>query len=150
MTQHFIDSHPYILLLIFPLFWCTISWLIGQLSGWSALARRFRLTSPFLSQRWSFQSARMRWGSNYGSCLTVGADAAGLCLAVMFIFRVGHPSLLLPWHEVSVRRRWKMVFFRYVELTLGREEQIPFRISGRLADRIQAEAGASWPVEAVI
>lgn len=107
------------------------------------------MTSSFLGQTSSLQSARMRWGTNYGSCLTVGADAAGLYLAVMLIFRVGHPSLLFPWHEVSVRRRWKVVFFRYVELTLGREEQIPFRISGRLADRIQAAAGANWPVEAV-
>ncbi|MBZ5599527.1 MAG: hypothetical protein LAN83_14545 [Acidobacteriia bacterium] len=147
--QRFIDSHPFIPFLIFPLFWCAILWLIGKFSGWSALAQRFRLTSSFLGQRSSFQSARMRWGANYGSCLTVGADASGLYLAVMFIFRTGHPSLLLPWHEVSVQRRWKMVFFRYVELTLGREEQIPFRISGRLADRIQAAAGANWPVEAV-
>jgi hypothetical protein len=148
--QHFLDSHPYILVLIFPLFWCTILWQIGKFSGWSALAQRFRLTSSFLGQRWNFQSARMRWGANYGSCVTVGADASGLYLAAMFICRAGHPSLRLPWHEVSVRRRWKMVFFRYVELTLGREEQIPFRISGRLADRIQAAAGASWPVEAVV
>jgi hypothetical protein len=73
----------------------------------------------------------------------------GLYLAVMVIFRAGHPPLLLPWHEVSVRRRWNMAFLRYVELTLGREEQVPFRINGRLADRLQAAAEANWPIEAV-
>lgn len=147
--RRFLDSYPFLFFLIFPLFWCAVLWLIGKLSGWSLLARRFRLTSSFLGERWSFQSARMRWGANYGSCLTVGADATGLYLAVMVFFRAGHPSLLLPWHEVSVRKRWKMVVFRYVELTLGREEQISLRISGRLADRIQAAAGVNWPLEAV-
>jgi hypothetical protein len=80
--------------------------------------------------------------------LTVGADPSGLYLSVMFLFRIGHPPLFLPWHEVSVRRRWKVLGLRYVELRLGQEEQLPFQISGTLADRIKAAAGASWPVEA--
>jgi len=147
--QRFLDSYPFVPLLIFPFFWCAVLWLIGQLSGWSLLAQKFRLTSSFPGECWSWQSARMRWGANYGSCLTAGADATGLYLRVMIFFRAGHPPLLLPWHEISVRKRGKTVFFRYVELSLGREEQIAFRISGRLADRIQAAAGTNWPVEAV-
>jgi hypothetical protein len=41
------------------------------------------------------------------------------------------------------------LFVRQVKLMLGREEQIPFVISGTLADRIQAAAGASWPIEQI-
>jgi hypothetical protein len=38
---------------------------------------------------------------------------------------------------------------KQVKLLLGREEQIPFLISGRLAERIQAAAGGSWPIEPI-
>ncbi len=91
----------------------------------------------------------MRWSTRYGNCLTVGADPAGLYLATFFLLRIGHPPLLLPWQEVSIRRRGKVLFTRYVQLQLGREEQIPLKINGRLADRIQSAAGQSWPVEPV-
>jgi len=148
--QQLLDIYPFVPLLFFPLVWCLVCFLIAQLSGWAALSRKFRSTGASPSQSWGMQSARMRWGANYGSCLTVGAEPAGLYLATLLLFRIGHPPLLLPWPEVSVRRRWKMLFFRYVQLQLGREEQIPLRISGRLADRIQAAAGQNWPVEPVV
>ena len=83
----------------------------------------------------------MRWLSHYGNCLNVGADATGLHLSVLFLFRVGHPPLLVPWGEISVAKRRNFWFFRRVTLLLGREEQIPVVIGRRLADRIQAAAG---------
>ena len=83
----------------------------------------------------------MRWTSHYGSCLNVGADPAGVKISVLFPFRPGHPPLLIPWSEISVASRRKFLFIRRVKLLLGREEQIPFVISGGLADRIQAAAG---------
>lgn len=138
---------------IFPIFfvalWCGIVFLISQISGWATLARRFRLNFPFTGQIWTWQSARMRWSCNYGSCLKVGADPTGLYLSTLILFGIGHPAPLMPWPEVTVCRRWKILFFRYVELRLGREEQIPFQISQRLADRLRPAAGTSWPVEPI-
>ncbi len=85
----------------------------------------------------------MRWTSHYGNCLTIGADTAGLKLSVLFPFRPGHPPLFIPWSEISVTRRRNLLFVRQVKLLLGQEEQIPFVISGGLADRIQVAAGAN-------
>lgn len=143
--------NPLLLLPILPIFfialWCFISFLISRLSGWSTLSNRFRATLPFSGQKWTWQSARMRLGTNYGNSLIVGADPSGLFLATIFVFRIGHVPLLLPWHEISISRRSEILTFRYLELTLGREEQIPFRVNGRLADRIRNSAGISWPIE---
>ena len=91
----------------------------------------------------------MRWASHYGSCLNVGADGTGLKLSVAFLFRAGHPPLFIPWTEVSVANRREFLFIRRVRLALGREEQIRFSIGGSLADRLQAAAGTSWPIEGV-
>jgi hypothetical protein len=41
------------------------------------------------------------------------------------------------------------MFIECVELTLGREEQIPFLIRASLADQIRSAAGFNWPVEGV-
>jgi hypothetical protein len=150
--QTYFNSHPSAVALFFPLFflalWCTILFLISQASGWAALARRFRLTSPFTGQTWDWKRARMRWGCNYNNCLTVGSDPMGLYLSMMFPFRFGHAPLFLPWQEVSVRRHRSILFFKYVELSLGREEQIPLLIRENLADQIRLAAGSSWPMEA--
>jgi len=151
--QTYFNGHPAAIAFVFPVFfvalWCMITFLISQVSGWAALARRFRLTSPFTGQTWAWKRARMRWGTNYNNCLTIGSDPMGLYLSMMFPFRLAHPPLLLPWQEVSVRRRRSILFFKYVELSLGREEQIPLLIRENLAEQIRQAAGSSWPVEGV-
>jgi hypothetical protein len=147
--QDFLDKYPLAFIPFFVLFWCAISFLLGALSGWMTLAERFLLTSPFTGPTWGFQSARMRWTSRYGNCLNVGADPTGLKLSMLFLFRPGHPSLFVPWSEISVGKRQRFLFITQVKLLLGREEQIPFVIGGALADRIQAAAGTSWPIESI-
>lgn len=145
--QDLLTRYPLAVIPFFLLFWCVVNFLIAALTGWSTLARRFRMQSPFTSPTWRFQSARMRWSTHYGSCLTVGADPTGLMLSVFFLFRVGHPPLFVPWSEISVVERSKSWLGRQVKLQLGREEQIPLLITGSLADRIQSAAGSSWPIE---
>lgn len=141
------------LLIIVPLFfvtiWCTICFVLSRVSGWSLLAKRFRADSRFPGRIWGWQSARMRWGCNYNNCLTFGSAPSGLYLSIMFLFRIGAPSLLIPWPEVTFWRRRKFLFFRFVELRLGREEQVPLMMRARLADALKSAAGSNWPVEPV-
>jgi hypothetical protein len=138
-----------IFLIFFFGMWCATSLLTGKMSGWGTLGRRFSSTLPFPSQTWHWKSARMRWGANYKSCLTVGADPAGLYLSSLFFFRIGHPALFVPWTEISLRGRRKILFIEFVELQLGREEHIPFVIRAGLADQIRSAAASSWPVVSI-
>ena len=151
--QNYISHHPLVLVPFLPFFfatfWCAIVFLISRVSGWALLARRFHLQFAFTGPTWRWQSARMRWLANYNNCLTVGSDPSGLCLSTFFLFRAGHAPLLIPWPEISIYRRRKVLFAAYVELRLGREEQVPFTIYGKLADRVRAAAGASWPMEPI-
>ncbi len=142
----FLDANtPYILPILFIAVWCGVGFIVARTSGWSLLARRFRLETSFTGPTWSWQRAQMRYATGYNGCLIVGADPSGLYLATMFFFRIGHPPLLLPWHEVALRKQGKILWVPYVELTLGREEQIPFRIRGTLADKLKSAAGLNWP-----
>jgi hypothetical protein len=152
-VQTHINIAPAPSVIIFSTFfvavWCLTGFLTGKMSGWATLGRRFGSTFPFPDQTWRWKSARLRWGANYNNCLTIGADPSGLYLSMLFFFRIGHPPLFIPWAEISFRRRRTILFFKFVELSLGREEQIPFLIRATFADQIQAAAGSSWPVETI-
>jgi hypothetical protein len=152
-VQTHIAINPAASITIFSLFfvalWCVIGLVVGRISGWATLERRFASTLPFPGQTWRWRSARMRWGANYNNCLVIGGDPAGLYLSSLFFLRIGHPPLFIPWTEISVRSRRKIMFIECVEFKLGREEQIPFLIRAGLADQIRSAAASSWPVESI-
>ena len=120
---------------------------ISHLGGWATLADRYRLTEPFSGRQWKFQSGQMRYWTQYNNCLIVGADSRGLYLNIIWPLRLAHPPLFIPWREIS-RSSKKFLWVNYVELRLGREAALPFRIGYQLAQRLKEAAGASWPAEA--
>jgi hypothetical protein len=71
------------------------------------------------------------WG-HYSSVIRMIAAEDALYLSVLFLFRVGHPPLCIPWDEIQFGRT-RFLFRRYVVLTLGKTERIPMRISERMA-----------------
>jgi hypothetical protein len=149
--QHWIYQHS-VLKFIIPccalalwLFGCAV---ISHISGWTTLAKRFRLRVPFVGERWTVQSGYMRSNCGYGNCLTVGSNHHGLYLAMMLLFRFKHPPLLIPWDEITVSRQ-KFVFFRFVRFGLGRELDIPLCLRAKLADKLRKAAGDHWPIEPI-
>lgn len=136
--------------LVFPFFFVflvsAILVVLSYVSGWVALAERYRVETDFTGAVWNWQSGEMRW-VNFQHSLKFGADPTGLYLAMMPPFHFRTPPLLIPWNEVAVSRG-RRLFFRMVRLELGRELTIPLWISPRLATRLQEVAGSHWPVEA--
>ena len=141
-------THLQILLAAGIGFWILISTVLARVSGWAALARVYRLQDSFDGRRWRFQTAQMRWATNYGSCLSVGVSPRGLYLAVPFLFRPTHPPLLVPWGDIVVELR-QLTWFTAVELRFRRKPGIPLRISPELAKRLAAAAGRWWPSQRV-
>jgi hypothetical protein len=90
--------------IIFPLFWCGVIWLISQLSGWGALAQRYRTQQTPMGKRWSWQYGMIGW-AGYNGILLLTANADGLFMETMWLFRFGNPRLFIPWrdfHDVKV------------------------------------------------
>ena len=125
-------------------FWIGIGLLIARIGGWAALAAAYSHSGEFQGERLRFQTAQVRWGTNYGGCLTIGANHRGLFLSVLFLFRIGHPPLFIPWTDISVsdpKGRW----FSYVELRFRRAPSIPLRVSEQLTRWLADRAATSWP-----
>jgi len=130
----------------FVVFWCGISLLISFMSGWRELSRIYPATVSPEGKRFWFQSASMRRGTNYGNCLIVWVNPNGIYLSVLFLFRIGHPPLFIPWPDVSMRERVFLFFFKQVELRFARCPSIPFVISRRLMNRISEALGGNNPI----
>jgi hypothetical protein len=116
--------------------WCAIGYLVSFFTGWLALARRFKKQSePYGEIRSAgpfFYSIYMRWWGHYSSVIRLTAASDALYASVLFLLRVGHPPLRIPWDEIRFGRT-KFFFRTYIVLTLGNEEKIPMRIPLRMA-----------------
>ena len=149
-----LTTHPFYFVLSFAAYfialWTMVGFVIGQISGWAVLSRRFRDRAAFHSYQWRFESARMRtlWG-NYHNVLKFGADETGLYMSVLLPFRVGHAPLFIPWAEIQVSSGIRGLLFKRRKLMLGRQESIPLLISVSLADKIKSAANHAWPVETI-
>ena len=132
-------NSPINFLIFFVAFWSLISFLISFTSGWFTLSKRFRKQSepygdiknagPF------FYTVYMRFWCHYSSVIRMTAANDALYLSVPFPFRLGHPPLCIPWKEIQFGRT-KLLWRRYVVLTLGEQERIPMRISERMAAKL--------------
>ena len=104
------------------------------------------MQEPFVGLSWRWQSAQLRRVS-YRNALTIGANAAGLYLRPVFLFRLRQPPLLVPWSEITVLQRKRSFFGNTVRLQLTQELQVPLLIRAKLADNLKQIAGSQWPVE---
>jgi hypothetical protein len=136
---------PFIFPFYFAALYTLVMYWIALVGGWRLLAKRFRLQGTFASEKWTGQSAAMRWLTRYNNVLTIGADSAGLYVAPFVLFRAWHPALFVPWSEITDVRETQFLFIKFVKMRLGRVEEIPFRIRATLAARIRAAAGPEWP-----
>jgi hypothetical protein len=86
--------------LIFIIVWPTVLTLIGWVGGWRGLARRYPVGEVQQGRTYRFQTIRLG-GANYGNCVKVVTSDQGLSLSLPWIFRFGHPSMLIPWPELN-------------------------------------------------
>ena len=110
--------------IVMPILFLLVLRVIATLSGWDALAKHYRCTETPHGQQFLFQTVRI--GIVYfSSCLRVIACDAGLYLHPMFVFKIFHPPLLIPWGEFHnaklVRDLW-MIFSRKILISVGKPE----------------------------
>jgi hypothetical protein len=126
-------------LLAWVAIWTGLNYLLGRVSGWQLLARRFRAhqrpsgktrsAGPF------YTSIYLTKHGQYQNIMRLTADEDALYLSVILIFRTNHPPLRIPWSEITIApaRLW---FSAKVMVTLGTEEKIPMYLSPTTAQKL--------------
>jgi hypothetical protein len=130
---------PLLFIAFFAALWALICVVISFLGGWHALSRRFGAQSEAYGENRSagpfFYGVQMRFRVGYNSVIRMTAAADALHLSVLFPFRIGHPPLCIPWTEITMHKA-TFLWMPFVVLTLGKQERIPMRISGRMAGKL--------------
>jgi hypothetical protein len=136
------ELQPYVRLIALTAtvgFFCFISFLSSILSGWHKLSERFCAQSePYGATKSAgpfFYTIYMRFWGRYSSMVHMTAAEDGLYLSVIFLLRIGHPPLCIPWREIQFSRT-KHFWRSYVVLTLGERERIPMRIPEQMAGKL--------------
>ena len=136
-------NNPWQFAIFFIVLWCSISLLLSWIGGWAELARAYRAPGPFSGIKLYLRDGVTRFGTSYGRCLTVGANSEGLYLAIVFLFRVGHPPLFIPWRDISIRPT-RFFFVRYYEFEIRQAPSVRVRLRKRTGEEVKEAAGSAW------
>ena len=118
-------------------FWCLVVKLISLIGGWNRLAQRFKTEARPEGRSFSRQSMRLGI-ANYSGGLNVVVSPEGLYLSLSFIFRVGHPPLLIPWTEIYDPREETFLFWRHTKITVGKPALATLKLSSAIMDEAQS------------
>lgn len=109
------------------------------------MAKKFRTERSPDGERFRFVSGSMGTRFvpvNYGNCLFVTLNEAGIGLSILFPFRFQSPPLFLPWADVeAVSERRFLFVLRYVVIVMkGHWPRIS--LYGRVSEAIRRFHGA--------
>lgn len=107
-------------LIIFPLFWCGVVWLISRIGGWHRLARRYAAGDRLVTGTSTRLFGAMVGCASYRGCLTLHFNAEGFFMEVMPLFKIGHPRLFIPWSEISTRTPVSLLWWKAERVSIGR------------------------------
>jgi hypothetical protein len=134
--------------LLVPAGWISFCWIISRVGGWALVAKAYPAqdSTSLDGETWRFQSIQMRWATNYGNCVTVRANPLGLGLSILFLFRLGHPPLLIPWSDITMLPVKKSRFFpAWIEFRFRLEPSIPIRANNKLFSKILNSSDKYYP-----
>ncbi len=129
---------PFVFLVAFPALWCGVAWLLSRL-GWARLAASYETDAPRTGRTFRFVSGTVGLTS-YNNALTVSIEPDGLRLAVPFLFRVGHPPLLLPWDEIRSIEPHTVLWHTAYKLTLTAPTAATVRLPQRVIEAVRDAA----------
>ena len=125
-----------VFILFFIILWMGVCKVLAAAGGWRILARDYRANASFDGHKLWLKSVGMRRWMSYNNCITVGANRYGLYLAVLPIFRIGHPPLFFPWTEISTKDGHSRLFGEFVKFRFTKQPDIPVIFTKRLAIKI--------------
>ena len=98
-------------LVVFPLFWTGIVFLISRVGGWARLAERYAAELPARGETFRMCSGQLNFMGNYRNSLNVTVSSAGIHMQPLYIFSAGHEPLYFPWRNVKDLKQSQTLLF---------------------------------------
>ena len=129
--------------LLFPLIflgmWVFTCFTLSIFSEWRFLSKQYPCNGKFDGEKFSFRTMKIG-GVNYSYCVTFGVNRTELYLGIMFLFRIGHKPIKVPFSQMKGKKQ-EGAFFTYVILSIN---SVDIRISQKLAERIVTASNGAW------
>ena|SRR5690606_17034734 len=107
--------------IFFPIFFVGFFFLVLYIlskSAWAHLADTYRYDRDFRGKKVGITSVRIN-GVSYNNCILLRFNHEGFYLRPVFVFRIFHPGVMIPWTEVQTVRDKKILFVKLKELVIG-------------------------------
>ena len=88
-------------LIVFPLFWMGVVWLVAKVGGWSSLAAQYPSAAAPSGEAFGWRSVRLGFFGSYSHCVNVSVSGAGIHLEPIIFFKFAHPPVFIPWEAVA-------------------------------------------------
>lgn len=123
--------------------WVLVSLLLSLVSGWWRLAWHYRHTGPIAGQhRWYFPIVTLVGWVPYMRWLAVAVGRDGLTLIPNILYRPGHPTLFVPWADVSAEAKANLAW-GYHEFRFAKVPGVRIAVGKALALRMLANDAQS-------
>lgn len=135
------EAFPYFFPLFFIFFWLFITTMLGVLSGWYTLMKKFpdKPEKPLLQL--NYQSGMLGITSMSG-VLKIAVCPSGLRLGIVRIFGVFSRDFFVPWQEIQVIRINRFLW-KSVTLQFGKFGALKIQV--QLANKLAHSAQERWP-----
>lgn len=121
--------------------WVAVEFVISSTGGWMRLARSYATTRDPGGTRFGPLSAKIGWAS-YSNILYLWVSPEGLYMRMMFLFRLFHPTLLIPWKDMHDAQEHTFLWMRFLAIRLGdppgvRVSELPMKLVGPIEEHLQ-------------
>lgn len=106
---------------LFPFFfigmWVLVIFIILKMR-WADLVTNYQSGNTFTGKKVGIISASIN-RADYSNSLILKYNEEGIYLKPIFIFRLFHKPVLIPWREIKEVRNKKILFYSFKELMVG-------------------------------
>ena len=143
MSESFEHNLPFYFPIFLVLMWLFVTTMLGFVSGWYALMRRYPDRPESALRRFTNQSGSMN-SVGMRSILSLSVCPSGLRVGIMRIFGIFSRDFFVPWDEVAVSRKDRL-FWKAAKLSFGKQGSGNLTIPSEVADHMARVAGSRWP-----
>jgi hypothetical protein len=133
LLKHYFYFIPFAFIVV----WVLITFIISRM-GWADLVQSYKYESKFIGQRVGFITAFIN-KVQYKNALILRYNAEGIYLEPIFLFRLFHPPILVPWTEITEVRNKRIFFIDFKELVIGHSTITRIRLYQSTFAKIEKE-----------
>ncbi len=113
---------PQIFFALFPLafvaLWCFVVVLLSLVGGWRRLALTYATDQPPRGTAFRWQSGTIGF-VQYRNCLNIYVANEGLYFSAVWLFRLGHKTLLIPWSAINDVQQQNIFWYAITRFRIG-------------------------------